>query len=183
MNPTEYFPQALTLNLLALVQSFCNNITKGREPNQIIARNGSPYLFRWMLGRKMEFPSFDNGKLNGMSADWFPSEIENIYLHKFIRSDRDDPHSHPWGNVTLVVSGSYDEDVFINDDQTHVGTFHRTAGDIVVRRPNAIHAITHTSEDCVTLFVTGPKMQDWGFYQDGQFIPDGAYQANSVIDA
>jgi quercetin dioxygenase-like cupin family protein len=162
-------------------------LTRSREPNQIIARGEGkdPYLFRWMLGRKMAVPMIDNGKADGLeNATWVPSEIENVFLHKFIRSDEEDPHSHPWGNTTLVVSGNYDEDVYILEDgkRAFIGRFTRNTGDVVVRSPNAIHAIVRTSEDCMTLFVTGPKEQDWGFYiGQSDFIPEVAYTKNSVL--
>jgi hypothetical protein len=179
-NPTKEYPRAVDWHFLQYIRAQCEGITHAREPNQRISRNGDEYLHRWMLGRKMFVPDYDNGKPDGMSSSWLPSEVENIYLHKFIRSDRDDPHSHPWANVTLVLDGWYYEDVFIESDLNRVGTFYRTAGDVVVRTPGAIHAITETSSNCLTLFLTGPKIQEWGFFKEGQFIHFQDYHQNAV---
>ena len=67
-----------------------------REPNQIIQRNGSPYLHRWMLARKASVPVYDDPGKPMEAFGWMPSELENLYLHHFIRPDADDPHDHPW---------------------------------------------------------------------------------------
>jgi quercetin dioxygenase-like cupin family protein len=107
----------------------------------------------------------------------------DIFLHKFVRSDKEDPHSHPWANTTLVLQGNYDEDVYIIEEgeRKYLGRFLRQTGDVVVRNPNAIHAIVRTSDDCMTLFATGQKVQDWGFFTEDQFIPDGQYERNQVL--
>ena len=32
-----------------------------------------------------------------------------LYIHRFMRSDADDPHDHPWNFFTYVISGGYKE--------------------------------------------------------------------------
>jgi hypothetical protein len=39
----------------------------------------------------------------------FASKWFSIYLHQFLRSDRDTYHDHPWSFSTYVVSGAYTE--------------------------------------------------------------------------
>lgn len=39
----------------------------------------------------------------------FRSPLFSIYIHQFLRSDRDSYHDHPWNFWTYVVSGSYIE--------------------------------------------------------------------------
>ena len=31
----------------------------------------------------------------------------NVFLHKFLKSDPDDVHDHPWPYVTLILKGGY----------------------------------------------------------------------------
>jgi hypothetical protein len=133
-----------------------------------------------MLGRKIMVPVLD---VPGMPVGWaggIPSEIENIYVHEFIRSDKDDPHCHPWPNITVLLRGWYWENVY-NDDGTEVITRQiRHPGDIVIRSANAIHAIEETSPDCLSLFITGRKEKEWGFWVDGKFVPWEDYHVNSA---
>lgn len=39
----------------------------------------------------------------------FKSKYCCIYIHRFLRSDSDTPHDHPWNFFTYVVSGGYKE--------------------------------------------------------------------------
>lgn len=174
------FPDKIPLFLLQmLLQSVENNVLT-RPPNQTIKRHGQDYMKRYMIGRKMMVPIVD---IPGMPIGWaggLPSEIENIYIHEFVRSDEDDPHNHPWPNVTVLLRGEYYEDVYNTDGTVTEKTLLRTAGDVVYRDSSAVHAIIETSPDCLTLFITGRKETDWGFWKDGLFIPWESYHANSA---
>lgn len=35
-----------------------------------------------------------------------------IYIHRFMRSDADDPHDHPWNFVSYILKGTYTEHCF-----------------------------------------------------------------------
>ena len=37
------------------------------------------------------------------------SKYLNVFIHQFLRSDRDDLHDHPWNFCTYLVRGAYDE--------------------------------------------------------------------------
>ncbi len=37
---------------------------------------------------------------------WFPF---NMFIHKFLKSDPDDVHDHPWPYATLILKGGYYE--------------------------------------------------------------------------
>ena len=39
----------------------------------------------------------------------------NIFIHKFIKSDLDDIHDHPWGYFTYILKGGYTQ-YFVNED-------------------------------------------------------------------
>ena len=36
--------------------------------------------------------------------NWFPF---NIFIHKFLKSDPDDVHDHPWNYASLILKGGY----------------------------------------------------------------------------
>jgi hypothetical protein len=171
--------QRIPNQLIALMREYAKYNILTREPNQVIRRHGEDYIKRYMLGRKIMVPINDTP---GMPIGWMggiQSEIENIYLHEFIRSDKDDPHNHPWPNVTVLIRGWYSERIF-TDDGIEKGEVNRHPGDIVIRKASDVHAITYTSDNCLSLFITGRKETEWGFWQDNKFIHWENYHANSA---
>ena len=54
--------------------------------------NNEPYLERYYVFLK--------------DRKWFPF---NIFVHRFLKSDPDDVHDHPWSYVTLILKGGYYE--------------------------------------------------------------------------
>jgi len=110
-----------------------------RPADFVIGGAERPYLFRWFVIPRNR---------------WF-----NIYLHKIVRSDDDRAlHDHPWLNCSIVLKGGYIE-------ITGKKWLWRGAGSIVFRRAKALHrlAIHSAVPVCWTLFITGPRIRDWGF--------------------
>lgn len=127
-----------------------------RPPDFVIGGEAEPYLRRWWVIPRNR---------------WF-----NIYLHHFCRSDDDRAlHDHPWWNVSLLLEGSYLE-------HTPEGVFLRKPGALYFRRPEALHRVEllQTRRLCWypggeipvwTLFVTGPRVRDWGFACPKGWVP------------
>ena len=116
-----------------------------RMPDVVIGGHDDPYLLRWHLIPRNR---------------WF-----NVYAHVFCRSDDDRAlHDHPWHNLSILLEGIYLE-------HTDHGVVERSAGAVVFRRPTAAHRIellydpnAARDEPVVTLFLTGPRLRDWGFW-------------------
>lgn len=127
-----------------------------RKPDFIIEQNGKPYLLRWWIIPRNR---------------WF-----NIYLHKFLQSDDDRAmHDHPWASCSIILKGGYFE-------HTPKKLYYRSAGSIVFRRASAahrvelaqrvymenfgdnMHRIAVAPKSAWTIFVTGPKIREWGFH-------------------
>lgn len=160
---------ALSPALLNMIQAAAEAMIERRGPNQIISRSGSEYIHRWMLARKALVPIYDDPTLMLSQAALMAAELENLYLHCYRRPDVDDPHDHPWPNATLVVRGWFVEDVYV--DGKCIGSFRRDRGDIVLRQASSVHAITSTSDQCLSLFATAPKERDWGFHTAEGWVP------------
>jgi hypothetical protein len=119
---------------------------RGREPDFVIGGRERPYLRRhWLLPRNRFF---------------------NVYVHQFLRSDDDRAlHDHPWlFNASWLLAGEYTE---------HIpgGLRFRKAGDVVIRLWSAPHRVelwdsivTGEPKPCWTVFVTGPRVREWGFH-------------------
>jgi hypothetical protein len=135
-------------------------VRERRSPDFTIGSADDPYLRRWWLIPRNRF--------------------FNIYLHNIVRSDDDRAlHDHPWINLSILLRGAYIEII--------PGGFKlRTAGDMVLRGPRARHRLQlitaeqmpqshadfpHLTGECWTLFITGPRMRDWGFWCPQGFVP------------
>lgn len=114
------------------------------EPDVVIGRG---YLHRWYVAPR-------------------PETGCNVYLHRFLGSDDDRAlHDHPWDSRSVVIAGEVIEHVgrpgveFVgfSEQRTHL------AGAIVEREADTPHRIEIRSE-AWTLFMTGPKLREWGFW-------------------
>ena len=127
----------------------------GRKPDFVIGEFSNPYLFRWWVIPR--------------------NKIFNIYLHQIIRDDDDRAlHDHPWVNVSIVLSGILRE-VMPNRKRIlkrFCPYFRRATAqhrlelvkgfEVVPDRPG-FAKITYPAKPVWTLFLTGPKIRDWGF--------------------
>lgn len=114
-----------------------------RTPNWVIGGAENPYLLRWYVIPRNRF--------------------FNIYIHYFLRSDDDRAlHDHPWVNLSVLLEGCYIEHTIA------AGGIHyrelRCAGDWKLRTPRSAHRIELAYGPCWTLFITGPKVREWGFH-------------------
>jgi hypothetical protein len=103
----------------------------------------------------------------------------NVFLHKFLKSDPDDVHDHPWPYATLILKGGYYEWTPIFD-----GRGKKIAETCVWRRPghfrtcsaNSYHRIElDPNVECWTLFMPGPQRREWGFLVNNQWIHNDKY--------
>ena len=92
----------------------------------------------------------------------------NVYLHQIMVSDDDRAlHDHPWRNTSIILDGEYIEHMGGH------GPVRRKAGDVVQRSALALHRleIEEGARPVITLFVTGPKVRDWGFACPKGWVP------------
>ena len=126
----------------------------------------SIYLSRWyvigsptMSDGSSPFDRFGNPKVQ---AIW-PNRTLGLYVHRFHRSDVDrELHNHPWSwALSLVLAGGYREE--------------RRFGSRVVSRVvpplslnwiggNDYHRVDLIEEDAWSLFLVGPKVSSWSFW-------------------
>lgn len=111
-----------------------------RPPDFIIGGAEQPYMLRWFLIPRNRF--------------------FNIYHHRILRSDDDRAlHDHPWWSLSIVLDGQMLEEL--------PGGVRRQLreGDIVLRRAASAHRLELRDHGwCHTLFITGPRIREWGFH-------------------
>ena len=92
------------------------------------------------------------------------SKEGHIFLHRF-DGDDSDPHCHPWPSVSLNLAGTQIEywwETGSSQDQ-HVDTI--PPGTVTWRSAAFTHRLERTGDEPpITLFVTGKKTRDWGFW-------------------
>lgn len=114
-----------------------------RRPDFIIGKPGDDYLRRWFVIPRNRF--------------------FNVYLHRFIRSDDDRAlHDHPWVNMSLLLIGQYVEHT-IPQGGIQLRRLYK-AGDLKFRGPRYAHRVELTDGPCLSLFITGPRVREWGFH-------------------
>jgi len=98
----------------------------------------------------------------------------NVFLHKFLKSDPDDVHDHPWPYATLILKGGYWEWTPRFDDQGNkITELVRWCGPGSFRwaSANTYHRIElDPTVECWTLFMPGVKQREWGFLVRNKWI-------------
>lgn len=126
--------------------------------------NNEPYLERYYLFLK--------------DRKRFPF---NVFLHKFLKSDPDDLHDHPWPYATMILKGGYWEWVpQFNPKGDKIGEIAkwRAPGHIRICTAKSFHRIElDPAVTCWTLFMPGPQQREWGFMRKGEWIQHEEYLA------
>jgi hypothetical protein len=140
-----------------------------RPPDLIIAPLGhGEYLYRWYI---------------------VPRNREaNVYFHVQTASDPERPlHDHPWDNTSVLLAGAYEELLEKSPVSAPRGSLQglegrspspfrcsylRTAGDVVHRKAEWAHRLIlpDSTPYMMSLFVTGPKRRDWGFWTESGWV-------------
>lgn len=131
-----------------------------RKPDFVIGDEKNPYLLRWFI-----IPQ---------------NPVFNIYLHKFLRDDDDRAlHDHPWISLSIILKGSYIECTPGLNGRANRKRY--MAKSWIFRRAVHRHRIElikyhqvgedgklrYMPEPVWTLFITGPKIREWGFWCNG----------------
>lgn len=124
--------------------------------------NNEPYLERYylFLKERKNFPF-------------------NVFLHRFLKSDPDDLHDHPWSYFTIILKGGYWEWVpQYNSQGKKIGELAkwRSPGHFRFNNAKSYHRIELDPDvECWTLFMPGPQERDWGFLSKGQWVQHEEY--------
>jgi hypothetical protein len=134
-----------------------------RLPDLVIGERGRPYLCRWYILPRNR---------------WC-----NAYLHQFWRSDDDRAlHDHPWWSLSLCLSGSMVEHTIAAG-----GVHHRrfiAAGGWRLRSARLAHRLEldENAGPVWTLFLTGPRLRQWGFHCPQGWVPWEKFTAGTTDD-
>lgn len=119
---------------------------QARKPDFIIGGADRPYLLRWFLIPR--------------------NPLFNVYVHKFLRSDDDRAlHDHPWlFNCSWLLRGFYLEHTPAGEDVLVDSDWKFRWGPAPHRVELFDSNVKGICKPCWTLFITGPRVRQWGFY-------------------
>jgi hypothetical protein len=140
----------IRLRFPRLAQYLARHIVPRREPDRRIGvdKDGkNPYMLRWFLIPR--------------------NPVFNIYLHNVMRSDDDRAlHDHPAWSVSLMLSGRLAEIYRPDHRKPKEKSRAIAAGDVIFRSARFSHRliVIPGTLGAVTLFISGPKLREWGFW-------------------
>lgn len=133
----------------------CFSVMNSRGPDMVIGGDARPYMLRWWLLPRNR---------------WV-----NVYLHHFLRDDDDRAlHDHPWHSLSVLLSGrlieTYAPVACRAAEPAHQVERTHAVGAIVWRGCRFAHRLALplgsdlAPRPAVTLFITGPRVREWGFW-------------------
>lgn len=149
-----------------------------REPDLTVSPDGKPYLHRWHV-----LPRNDQA---------------NVYLHVQVGDDPERPlHDHQYDNQSVILSGGYHETwapaywpapgILGRPELGLPHTRNVRKGRTVHRRAEEAHRLKLLPDTpyTMTLFTTGPRIREWGFWLDTGWRPwhevtEGDYREGGV---
>jgi hypothetical protein len=103
----------------------------------------------------------------------------NVFIHKFLKSDPDDVHDHPWPYATLILKGGYYEWIpEFDKDGKKIAEFRnwRGPGHFRICSANSYHRIElDPNVTAWTMFMPGPQKRKWGFLVKDTWIDSNEY--------
>lgn len=137
---------------------------------------------RIVLDRASKEPYLERYYVFLKDRKWFPF---NVFLHKFLKSDPDDVHDHPWPYATLILRGGYFEwTPTFNSLGIKTGEIRhwRGPGHFRICSANSFHRIElDPNVVCWTIFMPGPQKREWGFLVNNQWIHNEQYLADKKL--
>ena len=136
---------------------------------------------RIILDRQSSEPLLERYYVFLKDRTWFPF---NIFVHKFLKSDPDDVHDHPWPYATLILKGGYYEWIPQFDKQgnkfNEIAVW-RGPGSFRVCGADSYHRIElDPSVTAWTLFMPGPQEKEWGFLVKNKWVHNEEYLEEKV---
>ena len=124
--------------------------------------------YRVIMDREDHEPYLERYYIFLKDRSWFPF---NVFVHRFLKSDPDDLHDHPWPYCTIILRGGYWEHT-----PTSVTPTWKGAGQIRFGHSTDYHRIElEPGVTPWTLFIPGPKVREWGFLSKNRWIQHEKY--------
>ena len=127
-----------------LLTKYALRVITSRKADFSIGPENDPYMLRWFAVPRNRF--------------------FNIYIHRILHDDDDRAlHDHPWPSLSFMVDGE-----ILEHHKAPHGDWPRKrflkAGQWVYRPSEFAHRLALKTETATTVFMTGPRIREWGFH-------------------
>lgn len=129
-----------------------------------------PRMMRLAEGRRPDFEVVRDGDKEVYLRRWWViprNNYFNVYLHHMLRDDDPILHDHMYVSVSLMVGRGLLMENYCLRPKSGELPVHRSRwvheGDVVFRSSRMAHQLIVLRETW-TIFVTGPRIKEWGFY-------------------
>lgn len=106
----------------------------------------------------------------------------SVYVHRFLRSDHDGPHDHPFPFFSYIVDGGYTERQYFYEGQLGRTWFDvedrkREPGSLAFKFATDVHKVILDKEFTLeekeqaplSICLMGPKYREWGFWSGEEY--------------
>ena len=123
--------------------------------------------YRLILDRQNNKPYLERYYIFLKNRSKFPF---NIFIHKFLNSDPDHLHDHPWNYRTIILYGGYWE--YTENSKMWKGPL-----SYIYSPATRFHRIEldKNTPYCWTLFIPGIRIREWGFKIKDKWVPHEKY--------
>lgn len=136
---------------------------------------------KWAFMQRMTIPCEDGTeyltRLRVVQTPWF-----GVYLHDLKAPDKEAPHDHPWDFYSIILRGYYTETVWpVPNVSMDIDKYTRTWRMFSWHKMEKewAHRIWFVAPGTKSLILVGKRSRNWGFFEDGQWIPWQEYEGVS----
>ncbi len=105
--------------------------------------------------------------------------LGTVRIHHIFRGDADlDPHDHPWSFVSIILAGSYVEELWTDEPAKQSERTPRRWWPRFIKSTQ-LHRL-RLERPVWTLVITGRKLRSWGFQTVKGWIPWKTYNSKKV---
>lgn len=135
---------------------------------------------RWSIWSRMTIPC-KGGLRYLVRLMVFQCPLFGVYVHDIHEDDGDrDPHNHPYSFISIVLRGSYTEDIYADPRARRSECETRTHGRLTAHKMDRFkaHRIVYAEPGLKTLIFVGRRSPaGWGFFEtDGTFVDWETYE-------
>lgn len=126
----------------------------------------------WAFMDRFDAPNYDgDDPLSVYLTRWrvIQTPLGGLYLHRYTSPDpRATLHDHPWGFLSIVLKGGYDElRIEVADiERDQVPRWHKVRFFNRVRSTSAHSIRTLVDKPTWTLLLVGRRKRTWGYWED-----------------
>lgn len=108
---------------------------------------------------------------------------QHIKVHKFLRSDTDCMHDHPWAFLSILIKGSYYEKTPMSPGSPWFKVKKYSSPCILYRPAKYIHNLSiDETKTVISIVINFKKVRSWGFWTKKGWIGWRTYKPTGGCD-